>query len=91
MADKVILKGVIFLECSEKICTERCLNRGLKGSGRSDDNEESLKKRHETYINDTMPIIEYYEKLGLVYKFDSSQPPKKVFSEVEAKLKEIGW
>ncbi|XP_043270694.1 UMP-CMP kinase [Venturia canescens] len=91
MADKVILKGVIFLECSEEICTKRCLNRGRQGSGRTDDNEESLKKRHNTYINDTMPIINYYEKLGLVYKFDSSQPKTKVFQEVQAKLEEIGW
>jgi len=91
MADKVILKGVVYLICSEEICTARCLNRGKKGSGRSDDNEESLKKRHATYVNDTMPIIEHYDKLGLVFKFDSSFPPKKVFERVHEKLREIGW
>lgn len=91
MNDKVILKGVIFLECSEEICTARCLNRGRMGSGRSDDNPESLKKRHVTYMNDTMPIIKHFEELGMVYKFDSSLPPFKVFDKVYEKLKEIGW
>ena len=42
-------------------CTSRCLQRGAAGSGRSDDNLESLKKRFQTYVSDTMPIIRHYE------------------------------
>lgn len=44
-------------------CLERCLKRG---QGRTDDNEQSLKKRIETYNNQTVPIIEYFQSLGLV-------------------------
>lgn len=61
----------------------RCLQRGAAGSGRSDDNEESLKKRFQTYVGDTMPIIEHYEKLGLVRKIDASQSPEDVFVDVQ--------
>lgn len=61
----------------------RCLQRGAAGSGRSDDNEESLKKRFQTYVHDTMPIIEHYEALGLVRKIDASQSPEDVFEEVK--------
>ncbi|XP_064476389.1 UMP-CMP kinase-like isoform X2 [Ornithodoros turicata] len=80
MSDKVHLDFVLFIECPQEVCVERCLNRGKKGSGRSDDNMESLKKRFETYTNDTMPVIAYYDKQGLVKKVDGSVcNPKKVF------------
>ncbi|XP_063992207.1 UMP-CMP kinase 2 [Diachasmimorpha longicaudata] len=91
MADKAIVKGAIYLECSAEVCTQRCLNRGLKGSGRSDDNIETLIKRHETFIKDTMPMVEHFERLGLLYRFDSEKPPTEVFADVYEKLKEIGW
>ncbi|XP_074107892.1 cytidine/uridine monophosphate kinase Dak1 isoform X1 [Cotesia typhae] len=91
MTDKAIVKAVLYLECSQEVCTQRCINRGLKGSGRSDDNAESLVKRHQTFITDTMPIIKYYEERGLLYKFNSMKPPKVVMEEVYEKFKEIGW
>lgn len=62
---------------------DRCLQRGAAGSGRSDDNEESLRKRFQTYVNDTMPIIDYYDALGLVRKIDASQSPDQVFDDVK--------
>ena len=61
----------------------RCLQRGAAGSGRSDDNEESLKKRFQTYLGDTMPIIDYYNALGLVRKIDASQSADTVFEDVK--------
>ena len=91
MADKTDMDGVLFFDCSEETCTKRCLNRGAKGSGRSDDNIESLLKRHKTYVNDTMPIIEHYKKIGLVYTFDGEKTPTAVFSDVQEILKKIGW
>lgn len=35
-------------------------------SQRKDDNEETVKTRFETFNNDTLPIVKYYEKLGIV-------------------------
>ncbi|XP_046970033.1 UMP-CMP kinase [Vanessa cardui] len=83
MSDKTKLLFVLFFECSRDICTERCLKRGAAGSGRSDDNMESLKKRFNTYINDTMPIINYYDKQGLVRRINAEVAPEKVFEDVK--------
>lgn len=91
LADKVILKGVLSLECNLETCTKRCLNRGAMGSGRSDDNLESLKKRHETHLNQTLPIINFYEAQGLVYKIDGSKSPDEVFADVKQIFPKIGW
>jgi len=83
MGDKVNLQCVLFFHCSQEICTARCLGRGAAGSGRSDDNEESLKKRFITYEEATMPIIKHFEQLDLVRKLDASKTPDEVYDEVE--------
>lgn len=84
MSDKTKLLFVLFLECSRDICTKRCLGRGAAGSGRSDDNLESLQKRFNTYLNDTMPIIEHYDQQGLVKRINAEVASKQVFDSVKA-------
>ncbi|CAH0713096.1 unnamed protein product, partial [Brenthis ino] len=83
MSDKTKLLFVLFFECSRDLCTQRCLNRGAAGSGRSDDNLESLKKRFNTYLNDTMPIIEHYDEKGLVRRVNAENGPDEVFTKVK--------
>ncbi|XP_053614718.1 UMP-CMP kinase [Plodia interpunctella] len=83
MSDKTTLLFVLFFECSRDLCTERCLGRGAAGSGRSDDNLDSLQKRFNTYLNDTMPIVEHYEQQGLVRKINAEVAPEKVFEDVK--------
>ena len=58
---------MLFFECSEEIMEERLLRRG-ETSGRADDNAESIKKRFQTYLKKTMPVIEHYEKSNKVKK-----------------------
>ncbi|XP_077549965.1 UMP-CMP kinase 1-like isoform X1 [Haemaphysalis longicornis] len=83
MSDKVNLRFVLFLECPEEICVERCLQRGQAGSGRTDDNVESLRKRFQTYSDATLPIVYYYNKLKLVRTADTScNDPDVVFEGV---------
>lgn len=82
MSDKVRLRFVLFFDCSDEVCRGRCLGRGIAGSGRSDDNEESLRKRIVTYVNETKPIIKHYEELNLVRTIDASRGPDEVFKDV---------
>ncbi|XP_046430165.1 UMP-CMP kinase [Neodiprion virginianus] len=86
MSDKVNFLGVLFFDCSEQVCINRCLLRGASGSGRSDDNEETLKKRFQTYQNSTIPIIKHYEAQGLAYKIDANKAADQVFEDVQKVL-----
>lgn len=52
----------------EGIC-DKC---GSELIQRSDDNEETVAKRLETYEEQTKPLIEYYEKLGILKTIDNS-------------------
>ncbi|XP_043473669.1 UMP-CMP kinase [Leptopilina heterotoma] len=91
MEDKVDLKGVFYFDCNNETCVTRCLARGAEGSGRSDDNLESLKKRLDNYVIDTVPIIEHYDREGCVHKFDGMKKPEEIFQEVEEVMSKIGW
>lgn len=82
MGDKTNLKFVLFFTCPLEVCTQRCLDRGAAGSGRTDDNIESLKKRFDTYMNATMPIIEHYESKDLVRTIDATRDVDEIFADV---------
>ena len=62
---------------------DRCLARKAAGSGRSDDNAESLKKRFNTYVNANMPIVDRFRAQSKVNKINASQTPEQVFEEVK--------
>ena len=56
--------AMLELNVPDEMLMERLINRG-KTSGRADDNEETIAKRLGVYHNQTMPLIEWYEKEGL--------------------------
>jgi adenylate kinase len=57
------IDAVVGLEVPEEELIRRILLRGQM-SGRSDDNEETARKRLETYHNQTSPLKAYYEEQG---------------------------
>lgn len=85
MSDVATVIRVLFFNCPEQVCVERCLSRG-KTSGRTDDNEESLKKRIKTYNESTMLIIEHYRKLDLVSEINAGNSPDAVFEDIKKVL-----
>ena len=89
MAAKVNVLFVLFFDAPEDVCVQRCLQRGQAGSGRSDDNPESMKKRVATYVNETMPIIEHFKASDLVRKINAAQEPDAVFRDVQTHFDKI--
>ncbi|CAI6364248.1 unnamed protein product [Macrosiphum euphorbiae] len=89
IGDQVDLLFVLFLECSENVCIERCMKRGAAGSGRADDNLESLKKRIVTFVNDSMPIIEYFKEKNLVKRVEAEKNAEDVWSDIIELFKNI--
>jgi len=89
MDDKADVKFVLFFDCGNEVCIDRCLERG-KSSGRTDDNRESLEKRIQTYLQSTRPIIDLYAKQGKVRTVDASRNVEEVFTDVKAILDKEG-
>jgi len=65
------------------------MKRGAAGSGRADDNLESLKKRIVTFLNDSMPIIEYFKEKNLVKRIEAGKDAEDVWSEIIGVFKDI--
>lgn len=72
--------ALIFYECSENILEERLMRRG-ESSGRVDDNAASIRKRFQTYVNSTLPVLAYYKQRSIVKLIDGSGLPDDVFEK----------
>lgn len=83
MSNKVDFRFVLFLECSQEICVERCIKRGVAGSGRYDDNAEVLRQRFNNYMSGSMCIIDHFRELGKVKQVDSEKSPEAVFEDIK--------
>ena len=66
----------------EGIC-DKC---GTELITRKDDNLESLTVRLQEYHKNTQPVIEYYEKAGLVANVDAKQGVDEVFGDIRKLL-----
>merc|ERR1719498_2349871 len=78
-------KMVLFFDAPDEVLTERLLKRGAT-SGRTDDNEEAIKKRLVTYHSQSQPVISAMEPRGIVKKIDATNSPDDVFADVEKAL-----
>lgn len=72
----------MYFECTNELLEKRLLKRG-KTSGRADDNIESIKKRFKTFLDQSLPVINWYEKEGRLVKISSEPPIDEVYQEVQ--------
>jgi adenylate kinase len=53
---------------------------------RDDDKPEAIKERLALYLQETMPIVDYYDRAGVLVRVDGSGTPEEVASTVLEKL-----
>lgn len=56
----------------------------LLARGRADDTPETVAKRLDVYLEQTEPLIGYYEARGLLARINGEQSVDEVFGEIEA-------
>ena len=79
----------LFFDCPEDVMSERLINRG-KTSGRTDDNAESIKKRFKTFVETSMPVVEYFEKQDKVVKIKAVKSPDEIYEDVKKAMAQRG-
>ncbi|MCC6598656.1 MAG: adenylate kinase [Alphaproteobacteria bacterium] len=78
---------VLALEVVEDDLVERVKKRaGETAIARSDDNEETLRRRLSVYHEQTAPVLPYYEAAGLLRKIDGMQSVEAVTAQIETIL-----
>eukprot|EP00527_Entomoneis_sp_CCMP2396_P005539 CAMPEP_0198144870 /NCGR_PEP_ID=MMETSP1443-20131203/19087_1 /TAXON_ID=186043 /ORGANISM="Entomoneis sp., Strain CCMP2396" /LENGTH=262 /DNA_ID=CAMNT_0043808353 /DNA_START=121 /DNA_END=909 /DNA_ORIENTATION=+ len=80
-AGNVELKFVLCLTCPEDVLTGRLLERG-KTSGRVDDDLNVIRKRYQTFRQETEPIVQHYEKTNQLKNIASDQPVEQVHQQI---------
>ncbi|MDD4170932.1 MAG: adenylate kinase [Syntrophomonas sp.] len=56
---------------------------------RSDDKDETVKNRIKVYMEQTQPLLNYYEKQGNLTNLDGKRHPQEVFSDVKSILEKL--
>ena len=80
----VDLKATLYFACTEEEMKNRLLGRN---EGRSDDKEEIMEKRIQTFVNETLPLVERFRGSTLV-EIDAMQEKDKVFEEVQKRFEQ---
>ena len=73
--------AMIELDVPEDELMTRLIKRG-KESSRSDDNEETIKKRLDVYHNQTAPLIDWYEKEGIHHHINGLGELDRIFGDI---------
>lgn len=58
---------------------------------RDDDNVETVSTRIEVYLNQTQPLIDYYQQKGLILNIDGTKPIDEIFETIVGALELNQW
>ena len=50
---------------------------------RADDNEEAFEKRYQVYLDETAPLIEYYDQKGILYHIDGNTDKNHTHNQIK--------
>jgi len=50
---------------------------------RSDDNEKTIIERYDIYLNKTLPILNFYKKLKLLYEINGDAEINQIYSQIQ--------
>lgn len=89
LTETLDVKAVLHLTCSstDKVI-ERLQRRALRENRLDDANLNVIRRRLETYENETRPVLDYYGP-DLVHKIDSNQSPAEVLRDALSLLLSI--
>lgn len=67
---------------------DKCSVCGGKVVSRADDKEDVIRNRLEVYVRNTHPLIEYYEKKGVLCSVDGDRTIMEIYSDVKKMIEE---
>ena len=83
IGDCAICPFLVYFNCSKETMKERIMGRAKASTVvRADDNEEAIEKRLNVFTEQTVPIVEKYQKDGKCCEISCESSPNEVFEEV---------
>ena len=78
---EVPIDAVVSIEVEEEELFKRMIGRA-EDSGRSDDNEETIRKRIDVYKSQTMPLLDYYRNQNKLVSINGMEAVDVVFDNI---------
>jgi adenylate kinase len=75
------VNATIFLAVSHDESVNRLLGRSSR-EGRADDEEAVIAHRLEVFERETLPLVDFYDSLGLLIRIDGEQPVDQVTRDI---------
>jgi adenylate kinase len=79
------LQRVLYLDVPDEELVRRLLERAGE-QGRADDTPEVIAHRLEVFRNETSPLIEFYERRGMLERIDGAKDVDDIQAEIVARL-----
>ncbi len=83
-----VFDAVIMLEVPEDELVRRLVQRGVE-KGRTDDTEAVIRTRLQVYEENTAPLVEFYDRRGILVRVDGTGSVDEVTDRIEARLADI--
>ena len=81
-------EACVCIDVSEATMKKRIMGRSVD-SGRTDDNEVSMKKRFNTFKNETMPVLNWFESVGKLVRIDGEGEIDEIFVDMSNYFKGV--
>ena len=76
---------MLYFDCDEETCVNRLMKRG-ETSGRVDDKEDTIVKRFAAFKEQTMPVVDLYERFGKVRRVDANRDELEVYEDTRSAM-----
>ncbi|KAK2075623.1 UMP-CMP kinase 3 [Prototheca wickerhamii] len=83
---KITPEFILFFDCPAETMEKRLLGRQ---EGRTDDNLETIRKRFKVFEEQSLPVVQHYEKTGRVARINADRDPEDVYREVRRLFEEL--
>ncbi len=81
---------VIYIDVNDDNLIQRLLGRAQK-EGRSDDNENTIKKRISVYKDQTLPLKDYYKQKGILKEINGIGTISDITKRIMDKIGEVSY
>ena len=74
---------VLYLKVPKEIVVDRLLKRA-EIEGRADDNRETIEKRMDVYLQQTIPVVNWYQERSVLRELDGARTIDEVAAEIRS-------
>jgi adenylate kinase len=84
----VAINAAIYIHVSRDESIRRLLGRSSL-EGRADDHEAIIEHRMQVFERETLPLVDFYDSLGLLIRIDGEQPVDRVTEDIVGQLSRL--